>query len=114
MEYLVTVINVNTVRVESVTQGKDCVDVELVATFHGVAAEQAAKHYCHVMSNTCIAKLVIGEPFFVVRGQDSLGPTVVRGWAFLAAQNRVPLEKILEANHKAGAMEDWPKKKLPD
>lgn len=110
---VVKTINEAAVVVRQTEEGVEA-SQETFATFHGPKAQEAAAHYCHVMSNTCLAKLAVGEPFFILRGQDRLSFIVVRGWAMLAAQNGVPFAKVLEAEHKASAMDKWPKKKLPD
>lgn len=62
----------------------------------------------------CLAKLKPGEPYFVLRGQDTLAPDLVREWASFAAADGCPQEKLDDANRIADAMEAWPHRKAPD
>lgn len=64
--------------------------------------------------DACLDKLKPGEPFFVLRAQDKLAPTLVRDWALMAKLNGAPDEKILEAQETAAEMENWPNRKFPD
>jgi hypothetical protein len=57
------------------------------------------------------------EPVFVLRAQDMLGPEIVREWAYRAAVEGSPREKIEEARRIADQMEDWQiahRRKVPD
>lgn len=110
---VVRTINEAAVVIRQTEEGAEA-SQDTLATFHGPKAQEAAEHYCHVMNNPCLAKLAVGEPFFVLRGQDRLAVIVVQGWAILAAQNGVSFAKVLEAQQKARAIEEWPKKKIPD
>lgn len=63
----------------------------------------------------CYAKLVPGEPFFVLRGQDVFAPALVRMWAEkVVLAGPVDKEKIGIALATADAMEAWPNRKIPD
>ena len=64
--------------------------------------------------NSCLSKAADDEPLFILRAQDELAPAVVRHWAMLARASKVAHEKVKEADHLAGEMEQWPKRKLPD
>jgi hypothetical protein len=57
------------------------------------------------------------EPTFVLRAQDSIAPEIVREWAFRAARDGAPREKIVAARKIADDMEDWQlehHRKVPD
>jgi hypothetical protein len=69
----------------------------------------ATKHNSVALSN---AK--DDEPIFVLRGQDSLAPDVVRQWADRAERAGCTIDKVREARDLADAMEQWPRRKLPD
>lgn len=56
----------------------------------------------------------VGEPVFVLRGQDVFAPQLVRQWARLADESGCPSDKVNEANSKALRMETWLPRKHPD
>lgn len=61
-----------------------------------------------------LAAVQIGEPVFVLRGQDVLAPQLVRQWARLADSCNCPAQKVAEAQSKALRMEQWLPRKHPD
>lgn len=62
----------------------------------------------------CLKKLHPGEPYFVLRAQDSTAATLVRIWAARAEEEGCNPGKVAEARELAKAMEAWPQRKLPD
>jgi len=66
------------------------------------------------LKDPCLDHLKPGEPFFVLRGQDTLAPELVRLWALRAHQAGVSPEKVAEAIATADEMETWPHRKVPD
>lgn len=54
------------------------------------------------------------EPVFLIRGQDAVGATAVRGWAHLHHVNGGSDTLYESAMRHADAMEAWPKKKRAD
>lgn len=57
------------------------------------------------------------EPTFVLRAQDKIAPEIVREWAYRAAVEGAPREKVDQARKLADAMEDWQiahHRKVPD
>jgi hypothetical protein len=69
----------------------------------------ATKH-----NSISLSKAQDDEPIFVLRGQDRLAPDVVRQWADRAEQAGCAIEKVREAREVADAMEQWPRRKVPD
>lgn len=63
---------------------------------------------------TYLKAVRIGEPVFVLRGQDVLAPQLVRQWARLAEDVGCAVDKVIEANSKAQRMESWTPRKYPD
>ena len=61
-----------------------------------------------------LRKLKPGEPFFVVRGQDSLAADTVEWWAIHAKMTGVHIDKVNSAYRIAEDMREWPKQKLAD
>ncbi len=67
--------------------------------------------------DSCYEKAAPDEPIFVLRAQDMLAPEIVREWAYRAAVEGSPREKVDEARRLADRMEDWQiahKRKVPD
>lgn len=66
--------------------------------------------------NGCLRKAAMGEPIFVLRGQDLLAPSTIRQWVDTARRLGTPPEKLSEALRCARAMEAWQKHtvKIPD
>lgn len=57
------------------------------------------------------------EPTFVLRAQDKIAPEIVREWAYRAAVEGAPEEKVEAARQIASRMEDWQianHRKVPD
>lgn len=68
--------------------------------------------------NSCLNKAGNDEPLFILRAQDILAPTLVRGWvkAYKAFPNHNPA-KVTEALALANEMEVWQGmhgRKVPD
>lgn len=68
--------------------------------------------------DSCLDKLRLGEPFFVLRAQDATAPITVRRWAHEAQRRGTPQSKVDEALANADAMEEWARlnggAKVPD
>lgn len=56
----------------------------------------------------------IGEPVFLIRGQDIVGAAAVRAWADLAEANGAAVQIVEAARSHAAQMELWPDKKVAD
>lgn len=54
------------------------------------------------------------EPTFVLRAQDLIAGHAVRAWADVAEKIGVDPEKVRSARRIADAMEQWPRRKVPD
>ncbi len=61
-----------------------------------------------------MAKRLVHEPVFVLRGQDKLASVLVRLWASLAERGGCSTDKIRSAHEVADQMEKWPDRKMPD
>ena len=62
-------------------------------------------------------KIPEGEPVFLIRGQDSVGPNAVRYWARLAKAAGAASNIVETANKQADAMGVWQHEhgyKIPD
>lgn len=69
------------------------------------------------LKDACLDKIKVGEPFFVLRGQDVIASWAVRQWANQAQANGTPQGKIDEAMACAVRMEEWAHRhngKVPD
>ena len=64
--------------------------------------------------STCLDKVALDEPIFVLRAQDKIAPIVIRTWITLARWFGVPETKRDEAERCAEAMEKWHTRKIPD
>lgn len=64
--------------------------------------------------DSCLDKLHPGEPFFVLRAQDRLAPSLVELWVELATRHGLSEAKQNEALDTAVQMRDWPSRKFPD
>ena len=62
----------------------------------------------------CLDRLKHGEPFFVLRAQDTWASVLVWMWAMLAQQTGCGEKKIGNARMTARAMEEWSPRKYPD
>ena len=61
-----------------------------------------------------LQKLKPGEPFFVLRGQDTLAMATVRFWANEAEKAGIPQAKVDNARKCGWAMQNYRPKKMPD
>lgn len=68
---------------------------------------------CGAFDDSCLAKVEVGEPIFVLRAQDITAPEVVAHWV-TGAGNRLAPAKRAEALKLSGAMRAWSYRKLPD
>lgn len=94
-------------------------DSKNTVVFRGEDAKIRAEQYAQFMRNPCLRKLKIGEPFFVLRGQDPTGAGHVRDWAARARLLGTPEAKLAGAYVVANNMEEWyrlmlVKKAFPD
>ncbi|KKL07644.1 hypothetical protein LCGC14_2583950 [marine sediment metagenome] len=64
--------------------------------------------------DSCLEKLKMGEPFFVLRAQDKLAPNLIRTWAREAEEHGCLSTKTDEALNAADEMEKWKDRKFPD
>lgn len=67
------------------------------------------------LDDACLLKLLDGEPFFVLRGQDLLAPDLVAEWASRAVIQGGTTEqgKLDEAVATIACMLQWPNRRLP-
>lgn len=65
------------------------------------------------LEDACLAKLEVGEPFFVMRGKDILSAGFVKRWADQAADVGATPEKVAEARATAKAMLTYPGRRMP-
>jgi hypothetical protein len=84
---------------------------ELKVIYSGFTLNLAADHVALIV-DPCLCKLKPGEPIFVLRGQDTSTPTLVREWADKNLQ--ICQAKYTEAYYKAHLMETWPNRKAAD
>jgi hypothetical protein len=66
------------------------------------------------IEDPCLDKLVLGEPFIVLRGQDIFTAQIARRWYKLAKDAGVNQAKLDRMQAEIENIENWPVKKIPD
>lgn len=67
-----------------------------------------------IITNGRVRTIPANEPVFLIRAQDIAGAATVRAWAELATAYGASREIVRAARDIADAMDQWPKKKVPD
>lgn len=95
-------------------------------TAPGIAARQLARKvlgipeggqhppFVPITTNGTTRVIPADEPVFLIRGQDIVGAAAVLAWADLAEEAGAALDIVDRARDHARAMDEWPKKKVPD
>lgn len=72
---------------------------------------ESAEAVLRLLNNPCVRKLRDGEPFFLLRGQDSTAPAIVEKWRAMNFVN-VAQDKYDEAGQIAQDMRVWPHRRV--